>query len=64
MQIPYLILLEVADKGEPIPTEEDILNSLDIPDCYSFLNLTCVASEGEIVGWVNKWANAPTREAT
>lgn len=57
-QIPFLLLYEPADENSAIPTEEDLLNSIDIPDCYDFMNLTCIASEGEIVAWIERWRNS------
>lgn len=49
--IPYLVLIELSDEST-VPTEEDLLNSIDLPDCYNVLSYTCIASEGEIVQWM------------
>lgn len=37
--VAFRLEIELANEGQPIPTEEDILNSIDLPDCYPFLSL-------------------------
>lgn len=56
-QIPFLVLYEPADDTDTLPTEEDIANSIDLPDCYECLNITVIANEAEIMNTLNDRLN-------